>query len=122
MLKQGFCDPRQTSPTKEKKKMSGFRSAASAAIASIAVLAFAFSGTPTFAAHVYHSHHHRVHTGVGVAVHPYDGSDAYYDEGNEAAFPNTEDHSAECINGYRWQRHNHDWFKTTAEDTMPLPC
>ena len=96
--------------------MSGFRSALPAAIASIAVVAFAFSGTPTFAAHSNHFHHH-AHT-VGVAAY----TDAYYDEGNEAAFPNTEDHSAECINHFRWQRHNHDWFKTTSEDTMPLPC
>jgi hypothetical protein len=93
--------------------MSGFRSAAPAAIASIALVAFVFSGTPTFAAH---SHHH--HAGATA----YTDSDAYYDEVNEAAFPNTEDHSAECINHFRWQRHNHDWFKTTSEDTMPLPC
>ena len=52
----------------------------------------------------------------------YSGSGAYYGEVNEAAFPNTEDRSAECINGFRWQRHNHDWFKTTGQDTMPLPC
>lgn len=98
--------------------MSGLRSAASAATASIAVLAFSFSGTPTFAAHSHHYHRH-AHAAVGVTA--YTDSDAYYEQ-NEAAFPNIEDHSTECINGYRWQRHNHDWFKTTAQDTMPLPC
>ena len=97
--------------------MSGFRSAATATITLIAVASFALPVTPTLAAHSHHRHH--AHAAVGVTA--YSASDAYYEQ-NEAVFPNTEDHSAECINGYRWQRHNHDWYKTTAQDTMPLPC
>lgn len=65
-----------------------------------------------------HHHHHRHHQ---VQVDLYGDAYSSY-EGNEAVFPNTEDYSAECINGYRWQRHNNDWYKTEAQDSIPLPC
>jgi hypothetical protein len=97
--------------------MPGIRFSPSAKIASLAVAGVMLSSVSAFAAQHHHPRHH-AHSGVTI----YSDSDAYYDEGNEAVFPNTEDHSTECINGYRWQRHNHDWFKTTAQDEMPLPC
>ena len=52
--------------------------------------------------------------------YPYSNAQSYFDDdddgyvGNQAAFPNTEDNSTKCVNGYRYIRHNYDWFKTTA--------
>jgi len=95
--------------------MLGLRLSATALAASVALAGLAQSA-PAFAKS--HHHHHRHHQ---VQVELY--GDAYSSYGdNESVFPNTEDHSAECINGYRWQRHTHDWYKTEAEDSIPLPC
>jgi len=64
-------------------------------------------------------HHHRAHHVYPSAQSYYPGGNGYYDG---AAFPNTEDRSAVCINGYRYIRHNYDWFRTTAQDEVPVRC
>ena len=99
----------------KENQMLGLRLSATAMAASFA-LAGVMLSAPAFAKSQPH-HHHRHHQ---VQVELYDNTYSSY--GNEAVFPNTEDHSTECINGYRWQRHNHDWYKTEAQDSMPLPC
>ena len=97
--------------------MLGLRLSVTAVAASFALAGLVLSA-PASAKSLHH-HHHRHHQ---VQVDLYGDAYSSYDEGNEAVFPNTEDYSAECINGYRWQRHNHDWYKTEAQDSLPLPC
>ena len=96
--------------------MPALRFSAAAALASLAAAGLMLSTASAFAAG---HHHHRHHVRSDVII--YSDAGAYY-EGNEAVFPNTEDHSSECVNGYRWQRHNHDWYKTEAQDSVPLRC
>ena len=98
--------------------MLGLRLSAAALAASFAVAGLVFSAPAS--AHSSH-HHHRHHHGQ-VIIEQYGDAYSSYGEDNEAVFPNTEDYSTECINGYRWQRHNHDWYKTEAQDSLPLPC
>jgi hypothetical protein len=98
--------------------MLGLRLSATAMAASLALAGLALSAPAAFAKDTHHRHHHRHHQ---VQVELYDDSYSSY-PGNEAVFPNTEDYSTECINGFRWQRHNHDWYKTEAQDSLPLPC
>jgi hypothetical protein len=88
-----------------------------ATVAASLALAGALMSAPASAEDGYHQRQRqsRVYT-------PYNDYYSSYPRGNEAVYPNTEDHSAECINGYRWQRHNHDWTKTTGQDTIPLRC
>jgi hypothetical protein len=99
-------------------QMLGLRLSATTLAISFAVASLTFSA-PAFAKSNHHHHHHRHH---GAQVELYGDVYSSYGEDNEAVFPNTEDYSAECINGYRWQRHNHDWYKTEAQDSLPLPC
>lgn len=97
--------------------MLGLRLSAAAMAASIALASLALS-TPASAKRQ-HNHPNR-HQQVEADL--YGDTYSSYGAGNEAVFPNTEDHSAECINGYRWQRHNNDWYKTEAQDSLPLAC
>ena len=97
--------------------MLGLRLSATAIVASFALAGLVLAAPASAKSlHHHHRHHH------GQVIEQYDDAYSSYDESNEAVFPNTEDYSAECINGFRWQRHNHDWFKTEAQDSMPLPC
>jgi hypothetical protein len=97
--------------------MLGLRLSATAMAASFALAGLAFSA-PASAKSVHHHHrHHQVQVDLYGDVYS-----SYDDDYGNDTFPNTVDHSTECINGYRWQRHNHDWYKTEAQDTLPLPC
>lgn len=98
--------------------MLGFRLSTAGKVATITLAGLMLSAAPSAAKST--QQHYRHHSQS--YEQNYTDSRAYFGGGNEAVFPNTEDHSAECINGYRWIRHNHDWAKTTAQDTMPLRC
>ncbi len=98
--------------------MPGFRFSPSARIASLAIAGVMLSTIPSLASEHHRHHRHHAHSSVTI----YSDTGAYYRNDYEAVFPNTEDHSTECINGFRWQRHTGDWFKTTAQDSIPLPC
>jgi hypothetical protein len=95
--------------------MLGLRISATAVAASVALAGLAFTA-PVASAKILR------HPSGNAQFVPYGSAYSLYEQQNESVFPNTEDHSAECINGYRWQRHNHDWYKTEAQDSMPLPC
>jgi hypothetical protein len=97
--------------------MLGLRLSATALAASVALAGLVLSAPASAKSHHHHHRHHQVQVDLyGDAYSSYDE-----DYGNDT-FPNTVDHSAECINGFRWQRHNHDWYKTEAQDSMPLRC
>jgi len=98
--------------------MLGLRFSTRAGIASLALAGLVLSAPAAFATHSHHNHHSRIHGHVSGA---YDDSYSLYED-YESVFPNTVDRSTECIGGYRWQRHNHDWYKTSGQDELPLPC
>jgi hypothetical protein len=95
--------------------MLGLRLSATAIAASVAFAGLALT-VPAASAKIIH------YPSGNVQFVPDGPAYSLYEHQNDSGFPNTEDHSTECRNGYRWQRHNHDWEKTEAEDSIPLRC
>ena len=92
--------------------MLRFRLSAAAIAASVALAGLALT-VPATSAKIIHQ------PSGNVQFDPRGPAHSLYEEQNELVFPNTEDHSTECVNGFRWQRHNHDWTKTEAEELDP---
>ena len=97
--------------------MPGFRIATK--LAGIAVAGLIVSAPVSLAAS---PQHHQNQYPYSKAQSYYSDDDDGYGVGNQAAFPNTEDNSTKCVNGYRYIRHNYDWLKTTAETSLPVRC